>query len=226
MASMIALGPLANRPPHIALDDFLSDITVPLLRGHIVTKFKILCATLYTLLALGANPLAAENLDTEALKEMRQGDLRLIAIHSEPRPVVMTPFLDAEENTIDLSKYAGKIILLNFWATWCAPCRAEMPSLDALNQDLGGDTFEVVTVAVGRNPIPMIEKFFDENSIENLPILRDPKMKFSGASGVRGLPVTLILNAKGEEIARIQREADWNSPEAKALINAIIQQSS
>lgn len=187
-----------------------------------MTKFKILCATLYTLLAVGANPLAAEPMDIQTLKDMRQGDMRLVAIHSEPRETVMVPFLDVDGNPIDLSKYAGKTILLNFWATWCAPCRAEMPSLDALNRDMGGDTFQVVTVAVGRNPVPMIEKFFADNAIETLPILRDPKMKFSGASGVRGLPVTLVLNPQGQEIARLQREAEWNSDDAKRLLNAMI----
>jgi thiol-disulfide isomerase/thioredoxin len=187
-----------------------------------VTKFNLLCATLYTLLAVGANPLAAQQLDTTALKEMRAGDMRKVAIHEAPKPMITTSFLNAEGNKINLSKYAGKTILLNFWATWCAPCRAEMPSLDALNETLGGDNFEVVTVATGRNPLPMIEQFFETTDVKTLPMHRDPKMAFARATGVFGLPVTLVINPKGQEIARVQGEADWNSPDAQALLSAII----
>ena len=187
-----------------------------------MTKIKILCAMLYTLLAVGANPLTANTLDVEALREIRKGDMRLVSIHTKPKPAVSTPFQDVNGDTIDLTAYTGKIVLLNFWATWCAPCRAEMPSLDALNKEIGGDHFEVVTIAVGRNSIPVIKQFFEDNNITSLPIQRDPKMKLAGSVGVRGLPATLILNLKGQEIARIQREADWNSLNARNLLNAII----
>jgi thiol-disulfide isomerase/thioredoxin len=188
-----------------------------------VTKIKLLCATLYTLLAVGANPLGAQQLDISALKAMRAGDMRKVAIHETPKALITTPFLDVDGTSINLTKFEGKTILLNFWATWCAPCRAEMPSLDALNQTLGGDNFAVVTVATGRNPVPMIEQFFESIDIKTLPMHRDPKMAFARATGVFGLPVTLVLNPQGEEIARVQGEADWNSPEAHALLNAIIE---
>ena len=187
-----------------------------------MTKIKFLCATLYTLLAVGANPLAAQQLDISTLKELRTGDMRKVAIHETPKATITTPFLDADGNNIDLTKFAGKTILLNFWATWCAPCRAEMPSLDALNQTLGSENFAVVTVATGRNPLPMIEQFFESINIKSLPMHRDPKMGFARAAGVFGLPVTLILNPQGQEVARVQGEADWNGSDAQALLSAII----
>jgi len=188
-----------------------------------VTKIRILCATLYTLLAVGANPLTANTLNVNNLLNMRSGDMRLVAIHTEPKTIVKTTFSDENDNTLNLSNYNGKVILLNLWATWCAPCRAEMPSLDALNKKITADKFEVVTVAVGRNSIPIMKQFFKENSITSLSLHRDPKMKLAASFGVRGLPATLILNPEGQEIARIQREADWFSQDAINLLEAIIQ---
>ena len=140
-----------------------------------MTKIRILCATLYTLLAVGANPLTANTLNVDNLLNMRSGDMRLVAIHTEPKAIVKTTFSDENDNTLNLSNYNGKVILLNLWATWCAPCRAEMPSLDAINKKITTDKFEVVTVAVGRNSIPIMKQFFKENSITSLHFIEIQK---------------------------------------------------
>ena len=99
---------------------------------------------------------------------------------------------------------------------------AQRARVDALNEELGGDDFEVITVSSGRNPRPAVDAFFKEANIKTLPKYADPTTKFSRSSGVLGLPVTLILDENGHEIARLQGEAEWNGENAKAILTEII----
>lgn len=93
--------------------------------------------------------------------------------------------------------------------------------LSALQAELGSDSFAVVTLATGRNAPPAMKKFFEEIGVDNLPLHRDPKMQVSRGMGVLGLPVTVILNPEGQEIARLQGDADWSSDSAKAILTAL-----
>ena len=111
--------------------------------------------------------------------------------------------------------------MLNFWATWCAPCRHEMPSLDRLQVALPG--IVVVPLAAGRNAPDQITKFFAEAEIKNLTVLRDPKMALARPLGVVGLPMTLIINPEGQEVARLIGDAEWDSPNAIAVMTALSQ---
>ncbi len=129
-------------------------------------------ALLYTALALGANAAMA---DTAGLEALKSGDMKKLVFASEPAVVPDTVIYDVEDAEHRLSDYRGRVVLVNFWATWCAPCRKEMPSLDRLQGAMGGEDFVVVTIATGRNPIPAMQKFFTENGVANLPLLRDPK---------------------------------------------------
>ncbi len=183
---------------------------------------RSLLAVLYVALALGANPVVAAPLDRATLIGMRQGEMRKLAIHKVPKDLPDVLIVDMNDKPFSLSTIAGKYTLLNFWATWCAPCRQEMPSLDALQRNLGGDNFQVVLIAMGRNPKPAIGKFFKEAGITTLKTLRDPGKTLSGPMGVFGLPLTVILNPKGQEIARMRGDATWNSPEAIAFLSALI----
>ena len=94
--------------------------------------------------------------------------------------------------------------------------------LSELQSELGGEDFDVVTIATGRNPPPAMKSFFDEIGVSNLPLHRDPNMKISREMGILGLPITVILNRDGQEIARMQGDAHWNSDSAKAIIKALI----
>ena len=174
---------------------------------------------LYMALAVGANAAAAQTAD---IADLRDGDMKKLVVHSEAKAVPSEAFKSEDGGDLTLSDYEGKITLVNFWATWCAPCRHEMPMLSDLQDQLGGKDFEVVTIASGRNAPAAMEKFFDEIGVDNLPLHADPKMGLSRQMGVLGLPVTVILDREGREIARLQGDADWSSDSAKSILQTLI----
>lgn len=174
-------------------------------------------AALYTALVVVANAGAAD------VAALREGDMRKLNFHAEPVAAGVTPFLTAEGGEKALSDYAGRHVVVNFWATWCAPCRAEMPTLSALQEAMGGEAFEVVTIATGRNDPIAMEQFMEEIGADNLPLHRDPQQRLAREMGVLGLPITVILDPEGMEIARLQGDADWSSDSAKAIIAALTQ---
>ncbi|WP_328795077.1 TlpA family protein disulfide reductase [Jannaschia marina] len=140
----------------------------------------------------------------------------------EPHAPAITTFLDPEGEVADLSMYRGEVVVLNFWATWCAPCREEMPSLQALQDEMGAGDLEVVTMAFGRhNPMAM-EKFWADTGVTSLPLHLDPRSEMARAMGVRGLPHTLVLDREGRVVAQLIGTADWAAPETLALMDAYL----
>ncbi len=178
-------------------------------------------ALLYTALGLLANTAMA---DVSTFEALREGDMRKLNFHSEPKPASDETFVGEDGSEMTFGAYEGQFAVVNFWATWCAPCRAEMPQLSDLQDQLGSDEFSVVTIATGRNPRPAMERFFDEIEVDNLPLHADPRSTLARDMGVLGLPVTLILDPEGREIARLQGDAHWNSDSAIAIIEAIMAQ--
>jgi thiol-disulfide isomerase/thioredoxin len=177
---------------------------------------KVKSVLLYTALGLLANIGHAD------IADLREGDMRKLTVHSAPIAGSDVAFMSQDGDEMTLADFHGKYTVLNFWATWCAPCRKEMPDLSALQTQLGGDDFEVVTIATGRNPRPAMVKFFAEIGVDNLPLHTDARQSFSRSMGVLGLPVTLIMDPEGNEIARLQGDADWHSDSAVAIIQALI----
>jgi thiol-disulfide isomerase/thioredoxin len=216
IASITASGPLAKRPPHIVLDFVVSLIrSLPL----------PLVALLYAALPIGANPAPAQQIGPDeraALTALLDGDMRKLTVHAAPEPAPDVAFTAADGTETTLAAGNGSIRLVNFWATWCAPCREEMPALDALARDLGGEAFAVLPVATGRNDSDAIARFWEEAGIATLATALDPQSRLAAAMNVLGLPVTIILDRDGREIARMIGGADWNGPSARAVVEYLV----
>ncbi len=127
--------------------------------------------------------------------------------HDQPKNYKEIIFEDFEGNTINLKEYKSKIYILNFWATWCAPCKKEMPSLDKLHKN---DNIEVFAINVEKKNKNKTKKFFKDLDIENLSIYFDTELELTKSLSLRGLPTSIILNQDKKEVARIIGEVDFN----------------
>ncbi|NRA85967.1 MAG: TlpA family protein disulfide reductase [Rhizobiales bacterium] len=147
-----------------------------------------------------------------------KGEVAAFLFHPTPVEMPVLNFIGPKQNKMTLADFKGKTILLNLWATWCAPCRYEMPTLDNLQAKLGSDKFEVVTLNVDRKSTKGAEAFFSEIGIKNLKLYADPTTKAMRILRARGLPMTLLINADGKEVGRLFGPAEWNSQDAINLI--------
>ena len=137
---------------------------------------------------------------------------------SPRRPTPEVPMRDGEGAELGLDRFRGKVVLLNFWATWCAPCVREMPALDRLQAAMGGPDFEVVTVSIDRGGKQAVAPWMADKKLENLGIYLDPKSKLLRAFGARGLPTTYVIDRAGRTAGVIEGPAEWDSVEAKRLV--------
>lgn len=123
---------------------------------------------------------------------------------------------------ITLADKRGKVLLVNFWATWCAPCVVEMPYLDTLQARYGSDDFEVVAISMDQR-FEDAERFYAENELNNLGLYHDQSFRSAFAAGARGLPLTVLYDRNGLEIGRMDGEAEWASEDAFTLIEAALE---
>jgi len=135
------------------------------------------------------------------------------SVFEQPRPVPEIRFQDDQGRDLTLANFRGRVVLLNLWATWCAPCRDEMPTLDRLQSRLGGKDFQVIALSIDRKGIEAVKDCYREVGVEKLAIYLDPSGKGTRDLAVPGVPTTLLINREGGEIARKLGEAQWNSPE-------------
>ena len=135
-------------------------------------------------------------------------------------------FATADGTVRTLADYAGQGIVLNLWATWCVPCVAEMPALDALARLVGGDRVAVLALSSDRGGAPPVERFYRDKGIQTLPVLLDQRGDAARALGARGIPTTLLIDRSGKERGRLEGAADWASADSVGVIRQLIGQPS
>ncbi len=143
-------------------------------------------------------------------------------LHNDPQPLADISFQDETGAPMSLSDWRGKVVLLNVWATWCGPCREEMPTLDRLQDKLGSDKFDVLALSIDRAGAGVVRDFYDEIGIRHLTIRIDPTTKASRKMNVFGLPTTLLIGPDGKELGRKVGPAEWDATEAVGFFESVI----
>ncbi len=137
--------------------------------------------------------------------------LNNIVIGEIPKPVLTLIFEDFSGKKINLNDFYGKLLIINFWATWCAPCKKEMPSLDKLQQNTAFENLKVLAVNLEQPNYSKTKNFFNELNIKSLKIYFDSNLNFVKEFNLRGVPTTILMNKNGEEFARILGEVDFQN---------------
>ena len=157
-------------------------------------------------------------------KDIIQGELRKFIFSDGTKTLPSPVVLDMNENVVEIGSN-NDILVINFWATWCAPCKKEMPSLNNLAENMKYDDVRIITVASGRNSKEAIESFFSDNDLVNLNKFRDPRGKIAMSYGVTALPTTVVIDPSGKEIGRIIGDIDWNTENIRAFFRNLLKTS-
>ena len=150
------------------------------------------------------------------------GEMITFVASSAPKDLPEFEFSRDDGSVTSLKEWRGKVVLMNVWATWCAPCRKEMPTLDALKAELAGDQFDLVALSIDRGGLEKPRKFLEEIGIKNLKLFNNSSGKLASSLRAFGLPTTILIDRQGKEIGRLIGPAEWDSDDAKALIKAAI----
>jgi thiol-disulfide isomerase/thioredoxin len=157
--------------------------------------------------------------------DIAKGDIAAFAAAKDPEPMQALVFNGPDGKPTSLEAFKGKALLVNVWATWCVPCRAEMPALDRLQGAVGSDKFEVVAINVDTSRLDRPKAFLDEIAVKNLKFYADPKGEAFFAlrqnGGLLGLPTSYLVDARGCEIGQLSGPAVWDSADALALVQSV-----
>jgi len=140
-------------------------------------------------------------------------NIKNLVLIKKPKTYEEVIFKDKNQKSVDLANYKGKLLLLNFWATWCAPCREEMPSLDSLQSNNKLSNLKIFPINIGQEDLDKSEIFFKELNIKNLDIYFDSTITLAKKFTLRGVPTTILFNKEGQEFARILGSIDFNNKE-------------
>ena len=136
-------------------------------------------------------------------------NIKNIVVNKEPKTYDSVIFLDVKGQKISLNEFKNNLVILNFWATWCAPCKEEMPSLDKLQVNQKFNNLKIFPINIGKDSVKKSEEFFSDLKIENMKIYFDPEITLAKTFLLRGVPTSIIFNKKGEEFARIIGSIDF-----------------
>jgi thiol-disulfide isomerase/thioredoxin len=150
------------------------------------------------------------------------GNPLALSVFDQPRDLPEIRFADEEGHELTLADFRGRVALLNIWATWCVPCRKEMPTLDRLQARLGGKDFLVIALSIDREGVAPVKRFYQELKLEKLAIYVDPSGKRSRALAIPGVPTTLLIDRQAREIARKMGPAEWDGAEMVSLVERTI----
>jgi thiol-disulfide isomerase/thioredoxin len=169
-----------------------------------------------------AQDISPPNVGESGGSSFKLGEMAAFVTKKAPEPLPDITFQDAAGKDVTLSSFKGKTVLLNLWATWCEPCREEMPALDRLQHDLGSDKFEVVALSLDRKGYDASRKFLDDLKANDVKLYADATAKQGMALKLIGMPTTILINKDGLEVGRLAGSAKWDSDDAKKLIEAAI----
>ena len=164
--------------------------------------------------------IAAMALSATAAAETPAG----FVLHESPRALPEIEFRNLHARSLSLADFRGKVVLLNIWATWCKPCRREMPTLDNLQAELGGSDFEVVALSVDRRGWSVVREFYEELGLWQLGVYADPSGTVRGTLNVLGIPFTFLIDRQGREIGRLIGPAEWDGDEMVAFLRKHLRQ--
>ena len=236
IASMTAAGPASKRPPQMRLTPDAVSATPESAaaagsegdgKAHMRNGFLALGLVL-AMVPLPIVPLMGTGASVPAAAAERAACTAPPAALGKYQPakpgasLPAVPFVDADGAEQPLDGLRGRALLVNFWATWCAPCVEEMPALDRLAAGTKANGPQVLTLSADREGATVVRKFYEVNGIRNLPVALDKTGRLARATGIGGLPTTLLYAADGSEVGRVVGIAKWDAPEVQAFLAACL----
>lgn len=174
----------------------------------------------------GGASCAAAKVLAEKLDPIAKGEIAALKINKSPAPLADITFFSHDGRPLKIKDFAGKVVLMNLWATWCAPCRAEMPALDRLQGELGGKDFEVVAVNIDTNRLDRPKAFLTEVGVKKLTYYQDQSANIftdlKKAGKAFGMPTTLLIDKQGCELGVMAGPAEWSGQDASYLIRTAL----
>lgn len=165
---------------------------------------------------------APETVNSGISRDLATGSLAAFLVRPERKEIAELKFQDGDGKALTLAAWKGRVVLINLWATWCAPCRKEMPALAALQAKLGSKDFEVVAISVDRKGVEASSAFLKDTGAQGLKLYVEPSAAILNSLQAVGLPATVLADRQGREIGRLLGPAEWDSPEAVKLIEAAL----